>query len=231
MPVKTLRFCVLWVLLGAFLGACGDSTAPTLPPSDHASFDGSFDLTNGSFLLSRVREPSSPSLNVDLRGSKIRFDRANSTVSIDVVVVNRSGQPLYPPAIIWLERFVPSDVTVVNPDIIPPWVGPIDPGIYGFVYSNSLGSDGVLLPNETSQARTWVIHDPGLSSFSFAARAAFALSDTTSSISGTVFHDSNYDGIRQRNEGPLEGALVRGLSPGGSHSKRFPMRWAFTGSS
>jgi hypothetical protein len=208
--------------LSVFLGACGDSTAPTPSPSDQASFDGSFDPSDNSFLLSRIQVPGSPSLKVDLRASNIRFDNANSTVSIDVVVVNRSGLSLYPPAIIWLEGFVPAGVTVVNPDIVPPWVGPIDPGIYGFDYSNFLGSDGVLLPDESTQWRTWVIHDPDLASFSFVARAEFDLTGQLAFISGTTFHDSNYDGIRQRGEGPLDGAIIHGISPSGKNLEAIP---------
>jgi hypothetical protein len=226
MPTKSVRLFVLCTLWGAFLCACSDSTAPTPPSSNEASFDGSFDPLDNSFLLSRIQEPDNPPLAVDLRGSNLQLDAQTSTLSIDVAVVNQSGQPLYPPAIIWVQQFTPIGVTVQNPDILPPYVGPLDPDFFGFDYSNLLGSDGVLMADESSEPHTWVIHDPNLGSFSFVAHAEFGLA-AGSSISGTTFHDSNYDGTRQRNEGPLEGALIRALSPSGQQLEAMPNEMGF----
>jgi hypothetical protein len=58
----------------------------------------------------------------------------------------------------------------------------------------------VLEPQETSGAKTWIFHVPGLVSFSFGAQAVFSLVPDLPRIAGGVWHDLNLDGIHTRNE-------------------------------
>ncbi len=222
MNKRSFLFLAALLSLVLVIGGCGDTQEPNLPPSDTAEFTGNFDAGGGEFLLSRIDQPGMLPLRIDLVGSNLTVDETDSTLSIDVVVVNRGREPLYPQAIIWVSQFRPSTVSVVNPDIVPPFVGPMDPNLFGFDYSELLGDDGVLLPGESSQPHRWIFQDPGLVSFSFVARAEFQIHPPGAFIAGRVFLDANRDGLPQPDEGPFPGSVIRVTTPSGDHLRAIP---------
>ena len=94
----------------------------------------------------------------------------------------------------------PQDDPLDNPEFDPP-------PVYGFVYSELLG-DGILEPGETSAAKTWEFHVPGLVAFSFAARATFGLVPDLPRIAGICFEDVNRNGQLDSRDQPLPGGRV-----------------------
>ena len=222
MRTRTLLVSLALLSMLLLLSACGDTNEPALTPSGDAGFQGNFDASGGSFLLSRIDQPGVVPLRIDLIGSNLKVDPATSTLSIDVEVVNRGRLPLYPQALIWVSQFNPISVSVLNPDIVPPAVGPMDPNFFGFDYSQLLGDDGVLAPGEHSQPHIWIFSDPEMQSFSFFARAEFAPENPTGGISGRVFMDANRDGIPQPDEGPFPGSVVMVTTPSGDHLRAMP---------
>jgi hypothetical protein len=217
-------FSLPFVSLALVFVACSDSTAPLSesPADGSAAFAGAFDPGGTSFLLQRIDDPipGRQPIHVELIGSNVQVDENQETVSVDVAMRNAGPESLYAPATIWLNRFVPPDVWPLNADFARDNVKqpePDDPlGTYGFDYSDLLGEDGVLEPGESSQAKTWIFHDPGLGSFSFAAEAEFGMEPNRSVISGMLFSDENRNGIRDADEGPFFAGGVTVQYPDGT---------------
>lgn len=184
---------------------CSDSTDPTPPQDDQALFEGSIDPNGGEFLLARIDLPGVIPLRIDLIGSNLEVVPDESRVSLDVALRNQSQIPLYPQVVLWISQILPGTVTVTNADILPPTMDPASPipFLFGFDYSELLGEDGVLEPGESSGAKTWIFHDPGMVSFSFNARVEFGSEPSEGVITGMVFEDLNQNGIHDRNEGPF----------------------------
>jgi hypothetical protein len=217
-----MRFSVATLLLPSVLSTlllvgCSDSTAPSSqnPADGGAVFDGAFDPDGASFLLQRIEDPIPGRLPiyVDLIGSNVRIDETEETVSVDVAIRNAGRESLYAPATIWVNRFVPAGVSPLNADFVRD--APEEPvskdvlGSYGFDYSDLLGEDAVLESDEISQPKTWILHDPGLGSFSFAAAAEFGMEPDRPVIAGMIFNDSNRNGVRDADEGPyFEGGVT-----------------------
>jgi hypothetical protein len=199
---------VLLGLAALLLSGCSDSSGPG--PSDSlqggAMLSGDLDPGAGTFVLKTLTEPPPGGLEpvrVALIGSNLQIDHEAELVSLDVALRNLGEEPLYGPAMVLLDSFNPPSVTVTNADDqIMPIAGPggSPDGGYGFSYTGLLGGDDVLEPQETSGARTWIFHVPGLVSFSFGAHAIFSLVPDLPRIVGVVWHDLNLDGIRTRNE-------------------------------
>jgi hypothetical protein len=216
----TLLFC----FLALALVACSDSTAPSdQDPADGAAvFDATIDPTGSTFVLQSIDDPvpGHRPIYIDLIGSNVEIDPSQQTVSIDVSIRNRGREWLYAPATIWLNHFVPPEVSPLNADYVRDGTDPSNSddllGSYGFDYAELLGEDGALEPNETSQARTWTFHDPGLISFSFAAQAEFGIEPDRPVISGMLFTDVNRNGIRDPDEGPYHAGGVSVRFPDGS---------------
>ena len=215
---------LLLVLLPLIFVACSDSTTPTpvIPGDGGAAFDGVFDPDGDSFVLQRIDHPVAgrEPVPIDLIGSNVQVDQARETVSVDVAMRNAGREPLYAPVSIWVNRFVPPEVAVLNADYVRESVDPLDPAdifvTYGFDYSDLLGEDGVLEPDESSQPRTWTFHDPGLASFSFVAEADFGMEPNRPVIPGMLFSDDNRNGIRDEGEGPFFPGGVTVQFPDGS---------------
>lgn len=211
------------LLIFAFAG-CSDTTAPTpsSPTDGGAVFDGSFDAGGGSFVMQRIEEPVPGHLPllIELVGSNVQVDASLGMVSVDVAIRNAGSEALYAPATIWLNRFAPPDVAPTNADLTGDSADSISTAptlaVYGFDYSELLGGDGMLAPNESSQPKTWTFHDPGLGSFSFSARAEFGMEPGRPVIAGMLFSDDNQNGIRDDGEGPYFGGGVSIEAPDGS---------------
>jgi hypothetical protein len=217
-------FLLFFVCLALVFAGCSDSTAPSpgTPPDGSAAFDGTFDPEGTSFVLQRIDDPISGlhPIHIELIGSNVHVDAAQQTVSVDVAMRNVGPEPLYAPATIWVNRFVPSGVQLLNADYARDSVEPLGSddilGTYGFDYSDLLGDDGVLAPDERSQTRTWLFHDPGLGSFSFSAHADFGMEPDRPVISGMLFSDDNRNGVRDAGEGPYFPGGVTVQFPDGS---------------
>lgn len=203
------RYARLGGSLLAFLSACADSTAPDR--SEDGSPGGRLDPTASEFVLEQVSAtvPGVGTVPIDLVGSNLRVDRAREQVTIDVAIRNASrGDTLPAPTTVWIGCFEPGSIAVLNADAISrrpgckPW---------GFVYDAAFGADGLLLPGETSQAKPWIFHDPGLVPFSFAAEVLVDV-QAGPRISGWIFEDGNRNGTREPFEGPFSpgGVAVRG---------------------
>ncbi|MBU1074392.1 hypothetical protein KKG45_14215, partial [bacterium] len=154
-------------------------------------------------------------------GSNLTIDAAGEMIALDVAIRSQHPHPLYAPAVVWVEGFVPPSVSITNADymLMPPAPSQPDTFAYferfGFDYSGLLGDDGVLEHGETSGSKTWIFHDPGLVSFSFQGRAEFGTAPDLPRIAGVCFVDENLSGYRDPGEPPLQGAIVTARLPGG----------------
>jgi hypothetical protein len=199
---------ILLGLLALLASGCSDSSGPK--PSDSqqgaAMLGGELDPGTGTFVLKTLTEPPPGGLEpvrVALIGSNLQIDGEGELVSLDVALRNLGEEPLYGPAMVWLNGFYPQTVTVTNADdqILPVDImGDHPDGGVGFNYTGLLGGDNVLDPQETSGTKTWIFHVPGLVSFSFGAQAVFSLVPDLPRIAGGIWHDLNLDGIHTRNE-------------------------------
>ena len=190
--------------------------------------EGVFDPTEQSFVLKTIDLPppwDGPPLQIQLIGSNLEVSASDETVSLDVAIRNLNGRPLYAPGLVWVEGFVPPEVSILNPDItlVPPAISPADTFAYwvryGLDYSELLGDDGVLEHEEVSAPKTWIFHDPGLASFTFQGWAEFSPQPDRSRIAGICFVDLNLNGQPDPGEPPLQGAFVTALLPDGNFAR------------
>lgn len=217
-------FSLSLLLVVLAFGGCSDTTAPApaAPTDGGAAFDGSFDAGGGSFVMQRIEEPVPGQLPllIELIGSNIQVDSSLGTVSVDVAIHNAGSSALYAPATIWLSRFSPPGIQPTNADLTGDSRDSILTApmlaIYGYDYSDFLGGDGMLAPNESSQPKTWIFQDPGAQSFSFTARAEFGMEPGRPVIAGMLFSDDNSNGVRDEGEGPYLAGGVSIEAPDGT---------------
>jgi hypothetical protein len=202
----------------ALAGCSDDAAGPGTGDGDVAGFgiDGSLDPGDGTFVLQTLDEPMPGDdvvMTADLIGSNLVVDAEDQTVSIDVAIRNRCRCSFYAPAWVWLDRFLPPGVMVLNADAVEDPTLPDDatatvaPVVrYGFDYGDLLG-DGILSPLEVSETKTWVFHVPGLTPFSFAAHAQFGAHPDLPLLSGRVFHDLDLDGLHDEDEPGLPAGI------------------------
>lgn len=215
----------LFLLLPVILFGCSDSTGPNDGATDteaSVDYDGLWNATVGEFLLQRVEAPGPDGrpFAIELIGSGIAVDPVEEIVSVGVAVRNGTNRELYPPIIVRLHHFVPGTVVPLPGDLS---VAEGDSNQFDqperlvFIdYSDFLGSDGVLSPGETSQARRWRFHVPGLEAFAFGAEVSVGLEPQRPSLSGVVYLDADRDGTRDPNEPPGLGGWVEVRRPDGS---------------
>ena len=230
-PLFTILLTVAGLGLLAFaLGGCSDSTNE--PPLDTdttggALVDGSLDPAQESFVLETldIAPDGMPRIPIQLIGSNLVVDADSQLVSLDVAILNRYSEPLIAPGAVFLSRLDPAEVVPINADgvIIPSDMvdGPLGDVEYYFDYADELGDDGILQPEETSGAKTWVFNDPGLVPFSFAARAAFGIAPAEPRIAGVCFWDHNLNGIRDADDPPLPTGLVIMALPNGDSVRTY----------
>jgi hypothetical protein len=232
LPLRSLLPALVAAVALALFG-CSDTTAPTTGGSGDGlgDFQGEIDPGAETIVFRTLDVPVTDGLpiRVQLVGRFIRCrDNARcGGISLAVAVRNIDTRTLYAPGEIVLSRFVPNTVypwpgnpdwTTCTADTIPPdsTAASVTAGgcQYGYVYSDLLGDDGALSPGETSGEKLWAFVSPG-GSFSFAARARFALTpDTGMVIAGRFFWDANENGIRDPDEGPFGGGSVTISGPG-----------------
>jgi len=212
-------------LFGLLLAGCSDSSGPaaTRIEMGGAVAVGEIDPGAQTFVLKQLEQPvpgSAPIL-ITLLGDSLKVDATAETVSIDVAIRNDGAEPLYPPATIWLSELMPDSVTVENADLVPgppdtiPTASPTIPPRWGFDYTTLLGPTSMLSPGETSGAKTWLFHVPGLTGFSLRAQAEFGMAPDLPQIAGLCFVDLNGDGIPEDGEPPLVRGRISATGPEG----------------
>jgi len=179
------------------LHGCSDSSAPApeVMGEGEAEFEGSVDLDAATFVLQRLETPDPLGRALELVGQNLTVDADSAWVMIDVAVRNSSTETIGAPLRVDVGRFRPRNVTLLNADgeypepdeESPRWLP------FYFDYSESLGDDGMLEPDETSAFRMWKFLVPDLESFSFVARARFEL-DPGAVLAGFLFEDHDRDG-------------------------------------
>ncbi len=223
--MKSFRRLFACLLCGALLGltACSDSTVPETPTGNigNTEIKGSLDPGAGTFVLQTVdlTNPEGPPVRVQLVGSGLVTNPELETVELMVALRSLHHAPLYAPATIWLDQFQPDEVSVLNADFLLPIYGPdgspIGEDIYGFDYSELLGEDGILHPEETSGARLWRFYSPDLGAFSFGAHGEFGLEPDLAQLGGLCFHDDNRNGEYDPDESTLGHGVVQVRAPDG----------------
>lgn len=221
----------LWLLLPAVLAllaitACSDSSGPATPTGDQgdlggALLEGSFDPGAGTFVLKTLDVPTFDGtlVRMQLVGSDLVTDPELDTVELMVALRSLHPDPLFPPVQVWLSQLAPAGVAVLNGDLMLPVFGPDGSPTgdlaVGFDYSDLLGDDGLLSPEETSGAKLWRFSSPGLAPFTFGARAEFGLNPDLARLGGVCFHDDDRDGVRDPGEAPLPHGVVLVTFPDG----------------
>jgi hypothetical protein len=219
---------------GCALFGCSETPGPPLGDSGDGlgDFQGQIDPGSESMVFKTLDVPIADGvpIRVQLVGRFVRCrDDARCApvpdgVALVVAVRNIDYRTLYAPGEIILSDFNPAstypypgspDWTTCPFDSIPDAanIALLD-CIYGFAYSDLLGPDGALTPGETSGEKLWIFTNPGGGSFSFAARARFALGQDAPVIAGRFFSDDNENGIRDPDEGPFGGGSVQVSGPG-----------------
>jgi len=233
-PSILLRSTIALLALVLIVGGCSQSTVPEKVTEDgpgRVGAEGTFDPADRSFVLKTIDLPppwDGPPLRIQLIGSNLEVSADDETISLDVAIRNLNGRPLYAPGVVWVEGFVPPDISILNPDItlVPPAISPADTFAYwvryGFDYSELLGDDGVLEHDEVSAPKTWIFHDPGLVSFTFQGWAEFSPQPDRSRIAGICFVDLNLNGQPDPGEPPLQGAVVTAVMPDCNLARTMP---------
>jgi len=199
------------------VASCSDGTAPKGgADSGELAIGGSYDADDGQFVLGVTDTLPGNPLLVELIGSELVTDPETEQLSLRVALRNL-GDDIHPPVMLWLSEFQPAAVYVLNPDAVRMAEGPDDllPPAYGFDYSALFGEDGVLSAGETSQAKLWLFHDPGLGSFAFHARLEAGLVPGLPRIAGRVWEDYNGNGVLEAGEPGWPGAPIVVATPEG----------------
>jgi len=236
-----LRSARILFLLGALLAlagalhGCSETTAPSGDGSDlgRIGAEGTYDPADGSFVFKTLQLPppwDGIPIRIQLIGSNLTIDAAGELISLDVAIRSLHPDPLYAPAVVWVEGFEPPSVSITNADyvLVPPTPTQTPPDSFayferfGFDYSELLGNDGILDPEETSAAKTWIFHDPGLASFSFQGWAEFGMAPDLPRIAGRCFVDENLNGWPDPGEQPLGGSWVIVTLPNGDRVDIMP---------
>lgn len=230
---RTLFLLGSMLALAMALHGCSDSTAPVVDGSDlgRIGTEGSLDPASGTFVLKTLQVPppwEGQPIQVQLIGSNLGISNSGDLVSLDVAIRSLHPEPLYAPAVVWVDDFTPPGVSITNADyVLSPPMSDVKQDTfayfehYGFDYSELMG-DGILDPEEISGAKTWVFHDPGQASFSFSGRAEFGLAPDLPRIAGRCFFDEDGNGLPEPWEPGLGGAYVFATLPNGDRVDMMP---------
>jgi hypothetical protein len=227
--------CVLWFFVSGLLltglASCSDSTTPQGrdDPLGGAVIEGSFDPDAGTFVLRtlEVATDEGPIVRIQLIGTELSTDPDSNTVSLRVALRSLHPEPIFGPIELWIGQIQPAGVEVLNPDFVRIPFGlnenksPTGEVTFGFDYSQLVGDDGVLDPEETSSARLWQFMSPDLAPFSFGARAEFGLVPDLARIGGLCFDDNNRNGLLDAGESPLPFGVVAVRTPGAETVETF----------
>jgi len=198
---NTILYFCLMVLCA--VAACSDDGPTGAATNDDPSGQGKIDPRGQTdFYIGTTSIDGIPGGHIDVWAHNLTIDSTN-VVSFDVVLINRSPQAIYPPVIFFITRIIPDDVHVLNSDIVYIREGPP-----GFIFSDKLGDDNRLDPNETSGPVNMRFGMSELTSFSIGFRIQVGIPPGDAVISGVVFHDTNRNGERDISEPGLAGVRV-----------------------
>jgi len=197
----TLRF--FWPILGLSLliGSCRDNPVNTGNPNTLQA-TGEVDPSGPTtFLLGTTNHDRKPG-QLEVWAHNLQV--ADSTVSFDAVIVNKSRWPAYAPIHFVITEIRPNRVEVDNADFVGP-DGPV------FDFSDDIGPDGMLGSGEKSDAVTMRFRWPEPMAFAIGFRidTGDGPEDDTGFISGIVFKDLDGDGELDMNIEPgIPGVVV-----------------------
>jgi len=220
-PIWTSALVVL--LFATYIVGCTDSVEPddAGPEDAYGDFEGLVD-PGGAITLKQIEGVSVTGVpvRIDLIGRFVR-DRTVGDLALAVAIRNADERTLFPPAELSLSHFRPSSVSpeAGNPDWVMCPSDSLDPPVsfdclYGYDYSQLLGSRDGLAPGDTSMERLMVFQNPSAVSFSFNVHARFGLEPDRPRISGLFFSDENRNGFRDPGEVPFGGGSVKVVGPG-----------------
>lgn len=130
-----------------------------------------------------------------LVATNLQFDPATEVLRADVVLQNRASQAVPGPASVLVYGFVPQAVEILDAAC----GAPLAQGECAIDYRGMYGDDGSLAAGENSLPIAWRFHVPGGQGFAFRARLAEA-AQSTGTISGVVFNDTDGDAVRDAGE-------------------------------
>lgn len=220
-----LRASVLTCLMLALLAGCSESTDPAETPADGLA-SGAVDPAAGRILFKTVVLDMPPvgRARLELLGSDMILDPDGQHIDLTVRVRN-AGDAALPGALwIWLEDFVPPEVSVANADTTQPpqpSLLPVMPWAFAFIYNEEFGADGVLEPGEVSAARVWRFRTMEQEPFGFGLRLERGSDPDGPAISGRCFWDEDRDGVPDRGEPALFPGRVRVVAPDGAMAEMF----------
>ncbi|MDH3216333.1 MAG: hypothetical protein OEN01_08580 [Candidatus Krumholzibacteria bacterium] len=195
--------CLIVLLLFVFASSCSDDPTGTVDDSVDLSGQGEID-PNGErdFFIGATSVDGTAEGRIDVWAHNLQLE-ADNVVSFDVVLINRSRQVIFPPVLFLITRLIPSEVAVLNPDLITI----VGPG--GFDFSDDLGDDNRLDPGEQTAPVHMRFGLPGPTSFAIGFRIEVGSPPSEDVIAGVVFHDANRNGERENDEPGLAGVPVQ----------------------
>lgn len=200
---KTNPILYVCLILLCFSVACSDDGPTGATTSNDPTGQGQIDPSGQTdFYIGTAPIDGIPDGRIDVWAHNLTVDSDN-VVSFDVVLINRSPQPVHPPVLFFITRIVPDDVHVLNSDIVYIRGGPP-----GFDFSDDLGADNKLDPDESSDPVTMKFGMSELTSFSIGFRIDVGSAPGDAVISGVVFDDGNHNGERDSSEPGLAGVRV-----------------------
>ncbi len=200
--IKGIALLLQLLIVICFLGSCSDGPTGTTQDYGQGDIDptGGRDFFLGSTTVDGILDGR---CDVWAYNLTVTSDSSGNVVAFDVVLVNRSRTTIYPPVLFWITRIIPSDVTVLNSDIVY-----IRPGPPGFDFSDDLGPDGKLEPGEHSAPVNMQFGMMELTSFSIGFDITTGSPPSDADISGVVFLDRDQDGGRDDTEPGIPGVQV-----------------------
>ncbi len=94
----------------------------------------------------------------------MRFNRRTGIATYEVSLTNISASSVAVPLVVVVEEILPATVTVANAD------GLTADGKPYFDYSEAIASDEEFVPGQTSESRTWEVHNPTRARFTYSLR-------------------------------------------------------------
>lgn len=152
--------CGCLALVGSLSSCTRSPTAPAGNPAGGVTIDPNGDT---DFFLGSVVIDGTTNQYIDVWGQNLRVVH-RAQIVFDVVLVNRSKEPVYPLVFFYITRPVPSSVEVTNYDMR----GFGDSFVFELSYN--LGEDGRLDPGEASRPRAIGFHVPEIMSFAIGFR-------------------------------------------------------------
>ncbi len=169
----------------SLFSACDQST--TLPQATENKIDVE---SSGEVLVASMAVSGGI---LEVRANHLIWDPDLEVLSIDIFLVNHSDTPIDAPLYLVFRNIHPSDIEFTNPD------GETNNGKPFKEFAEEFGEDGVLAPNETSDADNFVFNLYDNRSFSVECGLDYGIV-SLGTISGIVFRDDNQNAVLDEGE-------------------------------